>query len=405
MSALPVCANIYITNYCQFKCNHCFLVDNGTINSNHIDFTMLKQIIDNFHDNKIFMVVLSGGDPTLHPNFTEIVSYVKSKKMVPLLGINPIDYDQKIFDSIKSVGQDNFQISIDDFSGKNLRSLDNSEFIIHKMVNQKFKLTVAITVFTYNYNLVTDLCYRLLNLGVHKIKLSFGFYTKWGVNHGFVPVTHSKKIDMIRSINNDTKLSDTVLIPGSFKDNENNYGIDECEVPRFIINSNGDVSFSECSRALFNICSSNDTCHSFIKFFDKFCSDKTSEIIDALSIKYHINDIAFERRSKINATGMVVKTGQEFFILIADDLTSSQSFWATLHEIGHVALDIFYNNNDVTREKYEENEKIINEWAANYISKYITKSFYFRLINLIENHDETQLYKDVDSYLFNNFIL
>ncbi|MCE0493777.1 radical SAM protein [Vibrio salinus] len=405
MSNMPICANIYITNHCQFKCDHCFLVDNRTINSNHIKISVLKKIIDNFHENKILMVVISGGDPTLHPEFSEIISYVKYKKMVPLLGVNPIDYDQNIYNAIKSTGQDNFQISIDNFTGDNLRSLDNSENIIHKMISLNFKITVAVTVFSNNYNLVVDLCYRLLNIGIYKIKLSFGFYTEWGENHDFIPVSHSQKLSLINSIKNDKKLFDSVLIPGCFKDNENNFGIEERDVPRFVINNNGNVSFSECSDVLFNVCSCDDICYSFLKAFDDFCSEKTSEIINFLSSKYKINDITFQSRSKINATGMVVKNGQQFFILIADDLTPSQSFWAILHEIGHVALDIFYNDNNFSRDKYESNEKIINKWVTNSISKYITKRFYFRLLDLIDNHDENKLFSEIELYLFNNIVL
>ena len=79
----PVSINLDLTSSCNFACPHC--VDSGIINTGkHLEFETIKQTIDILQDKGLLSIILiGGGEPTLHKNFEEIVRYIKSKGIVP----------------------------------------------------------------------------------------------------------------------------------------------------------------------------------------------------------------------------------------------------------------------------------------------------------------------------------
>lgn len=77
----PLSINLDLTTACNFRCPHC--VDSKIINSGKIlDTEKLKQSIDTLKSYGLMSVILiGGGEPTLHRDFEEIVSYLKNRGM------------------------------------------------------------------------------------------------------------------------------------------------------------------------------------------------------------------------------------------------------------------------------------------------------------------------------------
>jgi MoaA/NifB/PqqE/SkfB family radical SAM enzyme len=76
----PSLLDIGIMGHCLNKCPMCYQGDN---NQSHMELETFKSIIDQakFH---ITQVALGGrGDPNLHPNFAEIISYAKENNVIP----------------------------------------------------------------------------------------------------------------------------------------------------------------------------------------------------------------------------------------------------------------------------------------------------------------------------------
>ncbi len=72
----PLWVTIEITYACNLKCKHCHI---GYKKDIFIELSIYKKIIDDLSDHGIFQVVISGGEPTLHPEFTEICNYAHKK--------------------------------------------------------------------------------------------------------------------------------------------------------------------------------------------------------------------------------------------------------------------------------------------------------------------------------------
>jgi MoaA/NifB/PqqE/SkfB family radical SAM enzyme len=70
-----------LTSACNFSCPFC--VDSKLINAGkNLTLEEVKKTIDTLHSHGLLSVILiGGGEPTLHKNFGEIVRYVKSKRL------------------------------------------------------------------------------------------------------------------------------------------------------------------------------------------------------------------------------------------------------------------------------------------------------------------------------------
>jgi wyosine [tRNA(Phe)-imidazoG37] synthetase (radical SAM superfamily) len=78
-SLSPVSINLDLTSACNFRCPHC--VDSGIINTGKaLDLDNIKQSIDTLLEKGLLSVILiGGGEPTIHPDFEEIVRYSRGK--------------------------------------------------------------------------------------------------------------------------------------------------------------------------------------------------------------------------------------------------------------------------------------------------------------------------------------
>ena len=67
-----------LTFQCNQKCLFCFNADQTP--HDELDFRNIKTIIDKLEENCIFSIVLSGGEPFLHPDIDSIIKYLSQKK-------------------------------------------------------------------------------------------------------------------------------------------------------------------------------------------------------------------------------------------------------------------------------------------------------------------------------------
>lgn len=77
----PISINLDLTSACNFSCPFC--VDSKLINAGKsLTFEEVKKTIDTLHSHGLLSVILiGGGEPTLHKDFGEIVRYIKSKRL------------------------------------------------------------------------------------------------------------------------------------------------------------------------------------------------------------------------------------------------------------------------------------------------------------------------------------
>jgi organic radical activating enzyme len=80
----PVAIQIEITSRCNYRCKFCYQTD-ATFSSKEskyqgdISYVNWTRLIDECCGSIPFLIIASRGEPTLHPEFSEIISYAKGK--------------------------------------------------------------------------------------------------------------------------------------------------------------------------------------------------------------------------------------------------------------------------------------------------------------------------------------
>ncbi len=72
--AAPICLTWELTYGCNLACVHC-LSSSGRRDPRELTTAEARGIIDELHDLQVFYVNIGGGEPTLRPDFFELISY------------------------------------------------------------------------------------------------------------------------------------------------------------------------------------------------------------------------------------------------------------------------------------------------------------------------------------------
>jgi radical SAM protein with 4Fe4S-binding SPASM domain len=107
-----------LTRRCNLSCDHCY-ISGGNARENELSGAQFAQIIDELGDMGIWAVAFTGGEPTLHPDFSALVWHARRRGMLVGIATNGLMLTNKLLDSLP---RDGVIISI---------SLDNLHFSGH----------------------------------------------------------------------------------------------------------------------------------------------------------------------------------------------------------------------------------------------------------------------------------
>lgn len=79
-SSTPELVDLKITQYCPMGCEFCY--QSSTKEGTHASLESIKRYVDRLADMKVMEVAIGGGEPTMHPDFIEILKYIKQSGMV-----------------------------------------------------------------------------------------------------------------------------------------------------------------------------------------------------------------------------------------------------------------------------------------------------------------------------------
>lgn len=106
---------------CNLKCRYCY-AQSGDELTDELDIAALKEIVSQAAElGAQSIVVIGGGEPTLHPEFRELISFISSNDMIPMVFTNTTNITAEmarfLFDSNASImGKcDSLQSSVQDY--------------------------------------------------------------------------------------------------------------------------------------------------------------------------------------------------------------------------------------------------------------------------------------------------
>ena len=103
-SRFPLAAEFEITDRCNLGCVHCF-INQPAGSTAHIQHELstgeIKEILDQIADSGCLHLLLTGGEPLLRPDFSEIYLHARQKGMLVMLFTNATLMTPSVIETLK----------------------------------------------------------------------------------------------------------------------------------------------------------------------------------------------------------------------------------------------------------------------------------------------------------------
>jgi MoaA/NifB/PqqE/SkfB family radical SAM enzyme len=231
-----------ITSSCNLRCNHCFYQQSNEFITNC--FLRKKKafaLIDKFKKSGIKKLVLTGGEPTVHPDFIEIAKYAKKNIPKATLCTNGVIENIKLKRAVIDLNFDTYTISIDsckennhdEFRGR--KGAFKKVISFAKLLNKNNKnLSIHIALHQNNIDHIEetiDFC-RQFNC---EIVVGSIYYEKLGFNDKIID-DYQKKI---QGFKNEYLSDKDIILVGFCKYCESEQCLDQKQV--FTVDSHGQL--------------------------------------------------------------------------------------------------------------------------------------------------------------------
>lgn len=101
------------TKTCNLKCRHCYMSSDNKKYQNELTTQEAKSFIDDLADFHVPVLLFSGGEPLIRPDFFELAEYAQAKGVRPTLSTNGTLITREVAQRIKNIGVGYVGISLD----------------------------------------------------------------------------------------------------------------------------------------------------------------------------------------------------------------------------------------------------------------------------------------------------
>ncbi|WP_019552888.1 putative heme d1 biosynthesis radical SAM protein NirJ1 [Propionispira raffinosivorans] len=101
------------TRTCNLSCRHCYMSSDAKLYKDELSTEEAKQFIDDLADFKVPVILFSGGEPLIRPDFFELAEYAEKKGIRPTLSTNGTLITREVAQKIKDIGVGYVGISLD----------------------------------------------------------------------------------------------------------------------------------------------------------------------------------------------------------------------------------------------------------------------------------------------------
>jgi MoaA/NifB/PqqE/SkfB family radical SAM enzyme len=185
-SAPPSVVTFAVTDYCNLNCKMCPF-QRSDIKKNHLDFGLIRKLLDQLYPFKPYISLCGRGEPFMHPQFFEIVSYIKSKglwcgvdtngtlieKNVDKLLNSKIDI---VNVSIDSVGE--IQDKIRGVPGAFQKAIDGIKALRAKAPKFRPMIRINCVISGYSFEHLGEVYELAKDVGVDILNLCHSFYVR-----------------------------------------------------------------------------------------------------------------------------------------------------------------------------------------------------------------------------------
>jgi len=208
-------ATIETNRNCNIRCRNCYNLDRSYIKK----LNEVKKEIDlAIKKRNLQAITLLGGEPTLHPDITEIISYVKSKRLICQLLTNGVvlmqDKNGTFLNSLLRSGLDRILLHIDIGQNHIHKNIDETcHALFSNFERKKVHFALSITIYSDNKCMIPIFIKRY-----SKYKFFDGVLAVLEGDPMIPNLKTTELSDEYKSISNDLTLEPTTYIPSNLDD-------------------------------------------------------------------------------------------------------------------------------------------------------------------------------------------
>ncbi len=168
-------ATVELTNACNFRCKHCYLGSKKDFK--YIDKKEILNLMDQLKELGCVSIILTGGEPLMHPDFKEIYAYAKKKGFLITLFTNASLIKEDIIELLKKYKPAMVEISLYGTSEETYKDLTKKKVNfkkikenIKKIVKNNIRVRLKTVLLKQTYNQIDEM---------HKIANELGCDFRW----------------------------------------------------------------------------------------------------------------------------------------------------------------------------------------------------------------------------------
>lgn len=252
---LPQSAVIYLTNECKLKCRHCFIRakhDNVT----NIEYRRLLEVLRDLHDNRVYVVAYTGGDPQLYSHLFDVLQETYNLGMLPVLGLSGTGIDEIFIKKLSLCNIGCVQLSLDGSNEKAnsfLRGVGTFAEIINNIKLFKkynIKINLATCIHEQNYHDYKNILNLFYKLDAYNVKVQFLYKSE---KYGLKDISSKQKEEIIKYCKEFEKVHNKNGWIHFENANLTNTSLSKMHSKSFIITSSGNVKLYDDGDILGNI--------------------------------------------------------------------------------------------------------------------------------------------------------
>ncbi|WAS54112.1 radical SAM protein [Burkholderia ambifaria] len=402
---LPPTISLYITYRCQSRCRHCFLVENGKIGRYELPLERCLRIIDEARDHRTYLLVLSGGEPLLHPEFGLIVEHARTAGLLPLIGLTGTGVTDEHIATLCRHGVPSVQVSLDGataLTNDAIRGAGNFDEVCNAIVRLRaagLKVNLALCLHEQNRTEATALFECARRLGIARVKLSF--YESSGSCRAFEPLTAEMKRQMLQvaaAFMRRNGIDDWIACPTH--DVRTGREIRPTRrLPPLVIGADGELTAGEWGDRIGSLSDG-----SLATQYCTFVAGKQATFFERVArdaaAQHGIASVTVAHRD-IGANALIYEDVDQRHIVVSEALTGALRFFTTLHEIGHVATHTLAAH--PRRHASVDIERQVNLWVLDMLRDHISADSMAEYV-AAASCSEAALYRLVDRRLDKDLI-
>lgn len=161
----PVLIDLSLNNYCNLTCNFCYMSATSINNGEYLSMDDFNFLLTKMINGRVLQIALGGGEPTLHPQFTDILKKLRIEgSIIPNYTTNGTNLTEEILNASKKYCG---AVAVSHFEERTKETLDATK----KLLNHGIKTNMHLVLLKSRIPKLSEITEQYAKLGISNVVL------------------------------------------------------------------------------------------------------------------------------------------------------------------------------------------------------------------------------------------